>query len=321
MIKHGSARAILAGAALIALAGCGVPAATAPDVPSETARNTTMGVTAEASSAAPVTTGRPSAAPVTTGRPSAAPVTTGRPSAAPVTTGRPSAAPVTTGRPSAAPVTTGGQREASQSFVTANSIPFPVAVGNTWVYQTTASGESGQTTNRIVSAGPGPAGYEVTMTSTTAVAGTATAVQLVYVFYPDGTIGYAVPPINGVSVAGGGIRWPDAAGLASGQAYHSVLRILVAQTGQYENADVTVRGAGTTSVSVPAGTYQASVVDTTITAKVGGYTTTVEVTTWIAQGVGPVETVELIRSAANTELTTTNALLSFTKGAVAGIGS
>ena len=301
MIKHGSARAILAGAALIALAGCGVPAATAPDVPSETARNTTTGVTAEASSAVPVTSGRQSAAPVTTGRQSAV--------------------PVTSGRQSAVPVASGGQRETSQSFVTANSIPFPVAVGNTWVYQTTASGETGQTTNRIVSAGPGPAGYEVTMTSTTAVAGTATAVQLVYVFYPDGTVGYAVPPINGLSVAGGGIRWPDAAGLASGRAYHSVLRILVAQTGQYENADVTVQGTGTTSVSVPAGTYQASVVDTTITAKVGGYTTTVEVTTWIAQGVGPVETVELIRSAGNTELTTTNALLSFTKGAVAGIGS
>ena len=311
MSKHGSARAILAGAALIALAGCGVPAATAPDVPSETARNTTTGVTAEASSAVPVTSGRQSAVPVTSGRQSAVPVTSGRQSAV----------PVTSGRQSAVPVTSGGQRETSQSFVTANSIPFPVAVGNTWMYQTTASGETGQTTNRIVSAVPGPAGYEVTMTSTTAVAGTATAVQLVYVFYPDGTIGYAVPPINGVSVAGGGIRWPDAAGLASGRAYHSVLRILVAQTGQYENADVTVQGAGTTSVSVPAGTYQASVVDTTITAKVGGYTTTVEVTTWIAQGIGPVETVELIRSAGNTELTTTNALLSFTKGAVAGIGS
>jgi hypothetical protein len=311
MIKHGSARAILAGAALIALAGCGVPAATAPDVPSETARNATTGVTAEASSAAPVTSGRQSAAPVTSGGQSSAPVTSGGQSSA----------PITSGGQSSAPITSGGQRETSQSFVTANSIPFPVAVGNTWVYQTTASGETGQTTNRIVSAGPGPAGYEVTMTSTTAVAGTATAVQLVYVFYPDGTIGYAVPPINGVSVAGGGIRWPDAGGLASGRAYHSVLRILVAQTGQYENADVTVQGAGTTSVSVPAGTYQASVVGTTITAKVGGYTTTVEVTTWIAQGVGPVETVELIRSAGNTELTITNALLSFTKGAVAGIGS
>ena len=282
MGKHGPARAVLAGAAIVVLAGCtGVGTATAPDVPGEAVGSTSTAATSPASSAAQGS-------------------------------GRQSATPTASGRQ---------QRETSQSFVQANSIPFPVAVGNTWVYQTTASGETGQTTNRIVSAGPGAAGYEVTMTSTTAVAGTATAIQLVYVFYPDGTIGYAVPPISGVSVAGGGIRWPDAAGLASGRAYHSVLRILVAQTGQYENAAVTVQGAGTTSVSVPAGTYQASVVDTTITAKVGGYTTTVEVTTWIAQGIGPVETVELIRSAGNTELTTTNALLSFTKGAVAGVGS
>ena len=151
----------------------------------------------------------------------------------------------------------------------ANSIPFPVAVGNTWVYQTTASGQTGQTTNRIISAGPSPAGYQVTMSSTTDIAGTATAVQPVYLFYPDGTIGYPVPPVNGLSVASGRIRWPDAAGLASGRAYHSVLRILDSQTGQYENANVTVQGAGTTSVRVPAGTYQASVVDTIIAAKVG----------------------------------------------------
>ena len=280
MSKHGSARAVLAGAAIIALAGCGVPAATAPDIPSQTGRSTSTAATSQPSSAAPVTSGHQSATSVNSGR----------------------------------------QREISQSFVKANSIPFPVAVGNTWVYQTTLSGQTGQTTNRIVSAGPGPAGYEVTMSSTTEVAGTATSAQPVYVFYRDGTIGYPVPSINGVSVAGGGIRWPDAAGLASGQAYHSVLRTQVSQTGEYENANVTVQGIGTMSVSVPAGTYQASVVETTIAGKVGGYTATVEVTTWIAQGVGPVKTEELIRAAGRTELTT-NELLSFTKRTVAGIGS
>ena len=282
MSKHGSARTVLAGAAIIALAGCGVPIATAPNLPGETVRSTSAGVTSQASSAAPVTSGHQSATSVTSAR----------------------------------------QSGTSKSFVKTNSIPFPVAVGNTWVYQTTTSGGTGQTTNRIVSAGPTPAGYEVAMSSTTEVAGTATAVQPVFVFYPDGTVGYPVPPINGVSLAGGGIRWPDAAGLASGQAYHSVLRILDSQTGQYENANVTVQGAGTTSVSVPAGTYQASVVGTTITAKVGGYTMNVELTTWIAQGIGPVKTEELIL-AGKTELTTTNELLSFTKakGAVVGIGS
>jgi len=281
MSKHGSARAVLAGVAILALAGCtGVGTATAPDVPGEAVGSTSTAATSPASSA---------------------------------TQG--------SGHPGATSINGARQRGTSQSFVKADSIPFPVAVGNTWVYRTTVSGQTGRTTNRIVSAVPAAVGYEVTMSSTTDVAGTATAVQPVYVFYPDGTIGYPVPPIDGVSVTGGGIRWPDAAGLASGRAYHSVLRILDSQTGQYENANVTVRGEGTTSVRVPAGTYQTSVVDMTITAKVGGYTTTVEVATWIAQGTGPVQTAVLIQAAGKTELTTTNVLLSFTKGAVVGVGS
>jgi hypothetical protein len=290
MGKHGSARAVLVVAAIIALGGCtGVGTATAPDVPGQGVGSTSTAATSPASSAAEGS-GRQSAA-------------------------------EGSGRQSATSTAGARQRETSQSFVQADSIPFPVAVGNTWVYRTTAGDQTGRTTNRIVSAGPVAAGYEVTMSSTTDVAGTAIAAQPVYLFYPDGTIGYPVPSINGVSVAGGSIRWPDAAGLASGRAYHSVVRILDSQTGQYENASVTVRGEGTTSVSVPAGTYQASVVDTVIAAKTGGYITTVEVATWIAQGIGPVQTAVLIQAAGKIELTTTNVLLSFTKGAVLGIGS
>ena len=290
MGKHGPARAVLVVAAIIALGGCtGVGTATAPDVPGQGVGSTSTAATSPASSAAEGS-GRQSAA-------------------------------EGSGRQSATSTAGARQRETSQSFVQADSIPFPVAVGNTWVYRTTAGDQTGRTTNRIVSAGPVAAGYEVTMSSTTDVAGTAIAAQPVYLFYPDGTIGYPVPSINGVSVAGGSIRWPDAAGLASGRAYHSVVRILDSQTGQYENASVTVRGEGTTSVSVPAGTYQASVVDTVIAGQTGGSITTVEVATWIAQGIGPVQTVVLIQAAGKIELTTTNVLLSFTKGAVLGIGS
>lgn len=290
MGKHGSARAVLVVAAIIALGGCtGVGTATAPDVPGQGVGSTSTAATSPASSAAEGS-GRQSAA-------------------------------EGSGRQSPTSTASARQTGTSQSFVQADSIPFPVAVGNTWVYRTTVGDQTGRTTNRIVSAGPVAAGYEVTMSSTTDVAGTATAAQPVYLFYPDGTIGYPVPPINDVSVAGGSIRWPDAAGLASGRAYHSVVRILDSQTGQYENANVTVRGEGTTSVSVPAGTYQASLVNTVIAAKVGGSITTVEVAIWIAQGTGPVQIAVLIQSAGKIELTTTNVLLSFTKGAVPGIGS
>jgi len=296
MSKHGLVRAVLAGAAILVLAGCtGVPSGTAPDVPGEA-------------------TGGPGASSMARG---VAPASAGQQSSS-----RPGEQPSTRQsegqgeRPGATPVTSTGPGATAKAFVTADSIPFPVAVGNTWVYRTTVGGQTGQTTNRIIAAYPAAAGYEVTMDSTTDVAGTVSTVQPVFVFYPDGTVGYPVPLAGGLSVVGDGVRWPDAAGLASGQAYHSLVRILLGQTGQYENADVTVRGEGTASVSVPAGTYQASVVDMTITAKAAS----VEVSTWIAQGVGPVQSAVLIQAAGMTEYTVTNVLLSFSRGNP-GIGS
>jgi len=287
MGKHGSARAVLvgavlAGAAIIALAGCtGVGTATAPDVPGEAAGSTSTAGTGPASSP------------------------------------RQSVTPGASTGQSATSVNGTRQNATSKAFVKADSIPFPVAVGNTWVYQTMAGSATGRTTNRIVSAGSGPAAYQVTVSSTTDVAGPGAA-QPVYRFYPDGTIGYPVPPGSGLSVTGGSVRWPDAAGLASGQAYHSVLRVQDSQTGQYENANVTVQGGGTAYVVVPDGAYQASVVHMTIAAK----TVTVEVTTWIAQGIGPVKTEVLVHAAGQAQRSTTYELLSFTKAiSIVGDGS
>jgi hypothetical protein len=265
MSKHGSARVVLAGAAIaatLALAGCGgVPKGTRPDVPGENAG----GTGAAAASSRLSSTARPDTL----------------------------------------------QGATAKSFAKANSIPFPVAVGNTWTYQTRAGGQTGRTTNRIVAAGPGSGGYRVTVSSTTDFGGSASTAVPVYTFYPNGTIGYPVPPVSGVPVTGFDIRWPDAAGLASGKIYRSTLHI------KGGDADVTVQGAGTTSVSVPAGTYRASVVTATISAQ----GQTIEVTVWIAQGTGPVKTEVVIRAPGGTDLTR-NELVSFTKAvSVVGDGS
>jgi hypothetical protein len=67
-------------------------------------------------------------------------------------------------------------------------------------------------------------------------------------------------------------------------------------------------------VSVPAGTYQATVVNMTIVTHVGSFTTTITVKEWTAPGTGPVKTEELIKSAGKTQLTSTEALLAFKKG-------
>jgi hypothetical protein len=118
------------------------------------------------------------------------------------------------------------------------------------------------------------------MSETIDVDHSVTTAQPVYIFYPNGTVGFPVTQANGVSVlSGGGVRWPDAAGIASGQAYNSMLRVGVNKAGaiQNTNANVSVQGAGTATVTVPAGTYQATVVNTAIATKLGGFTTTGEV--------------------------------------------
>jgi len=295
MSKHVPALVSVALAGLV-VAGCsGVPKGTAPQVSSQT--TPTTGATSSAGSAS-----------------QSAQSSTAAPSASSSGQGSPG--------PTGSSGTDGervGVRQgmASKSFAKANSIPFPVRVGNTWVYQTKIGGASGHTINRIVAKGAGSTGYLVTMSSATNVTGAGSSGTAGYTFYPDGTVGYPAPAIDGVSVTGGGIRWPNAAALASGRAYHSTLKIQVGSSGQTQDAGVNVYGAGTETVTVPAGTYQASVVVTTITAK----GETIVVTTWIAQGVGTIKTQIQVNGAGLAGLTTQE-LLSFTKAkSVVGDGS
>jgi hypothetical protein len=110
--------------------------------------------------------------------------------------------------------------------------------------------------------------------------------------------------------------WPDAADLASGRDYQSVLRVRVNNTvpAKYETANVTVRGGGTESVTVPAGTYQATVVDMVLAMKVGSFSTSVLVKTWTAPGTGPVKSQVSVLAAGKTQVTTTEELVTFAKG-------
>ncbi len=294
MSKHVPALVSVALAGLV-VAGCsGVPKGTAPQVSSQTTP-TGAASAGSASQSAQSSTAAPSASSSGQGSPG------------------PAGSSGTDGEPVGV-----RQGVASKSFAKANSIPFPVRVGNTWVYQTKIGGASGRTTNRIVATGPGSAGYLVTMSSATNVTGASSSGTAGYTFYPDGTVGYPAPAISGLAVTGGGIRWPNAAALASGRAYHSTLKIQVGSSGQTQDAGVNVYGAGTETVTVPAGTYQASVVETTITAK----GETIVVTTWIAQGVGTVKTQTQVSGAGAAGLTTTEELVSFTKAkSVIGDGS
>jgi hypothetical protein len=250
MSRYRYARAVLAGAAVIALAGCGSAAGTS-----------------SAASQSPA--GAASTPPGTTNA---------------------------TATPTANP----------GSFVTAGSMPFPIAVG--------ISKRHAIDTKRVVEVIPVPEGHRVTMADSL---GPGTAINTLqhYLFYDNGQIGFPVSDTHGVSVvSSSGVIWPDAAGVASGQPYHSVLSIKLS-SGRYETANVTVQGGGTQSVSVPAGTYRARLVTMTMVMKVGGFTTTAVVKVWTAADTGPVKTEQLIRAAGKTQLITTSELLTFTKQA------
>lgn len=195
-----------------------------------------------------------------------------------------------------------------------DSAPFPVAVGNTWTYQAVTSINNAHAidTKKVLSVTPTTGGRQVSM-SDTVVPGSGTVTQK-YVFYDNGQIGYPISTSHGITlVSGNGIVWPNAADLASGKPFHSTSKIKLS-SGQFETADITVQGGGTQSVTVPAGTYQATVVNMIIVTHVGSFTTTITVKEWTAPGTGPVKTEELIKSAGKTQLTSTEALLAFKKG-------
>ena len=216
----------------------------------------------------------------------------------------------TSATPAATPAASPG------SVVAAGSIPFPVAVGDTWVYDvvTSISNVHALDTKKVIEVTPMPDGHQVTMLDS-AVPGTADSTLQHYLFYGNGKIGFPVNEAHGVSVvSSNGVTWPDAAGVASGRPYHSVLNIKLS-SGQVKTANVTVQGGGTQSVSVLAGTYRATVVTITMVSNEGSFTTTAVVKVWTAAGTGPVKTQQVVKAAGKTQLITTSELVSFTRQA------
>ena len=77
---------------------------------------------------------------------------------------------------------------------------------------------------------------------------------------------------------------------------------------------ITSQGQGTQSVTVPAGTYSASVVNVTESASIMGYNTTIDDKTWLATGVGPVQSELIDIAGGKTSISNKEELTSFVKG-------
>ncbi len=211
----------------------------------------------------------------------------------------------------------------SATAAVANSVPFPVGVGDTWTYSTSdAAGTTGTVVDKMVAVSPVSGGQQVTMNATNSILGTTTSNTAYYVFHSDGSITLPFSQFNSssstsdVKLLSGTLEWPSASALASGASSNSTLQIEFSANGQTQNvtADITVKGAGTQSVTVPAGSYNATVVDMTMSETVEGIQVSDTVTTWLAPGVGPVKSQVTLDEAGHTSVAGTQVLTSFTQG-------
>jgi hypothetical protein len=210
----------------------------------------------------------------------------------------------------------GGGSQTSSSVGTSY---FPVALGNTWVYRThlSASGQ-GTATNKITRVVPAAGGQRVTMQISTDVVAKTQPIKVTYLFHSDGSITIPFTQFgNGaVKIKSGSIVWPSAADLSSGQPHHSTLVFDSTILGHaiHGTAHITVRGGGAQTVTVPAGTYHADVINETISEKVDGVVVSLQLRTWVADGVGPVKSDLLTKRGATSLPGTVEELLSFKKG-------
>jgi hypothetical protein len=212
-----------------------------------------------------------------------------------------------------------GSASQASTVVSTGSLPFPTTVGDTWTY----SNSNGSTSeNKIASNTQVAAGQQVTMATTFKDNGTATHASYEYVVQPNGQIALPTsqfaPSTAGMSmkIVSGGIFWPSAAQLASGQPVHTtlVMELTIEGKTQKITEHITSQGQGTQTVTVPAGTYSTSVVNVEEAATVDGFKTDIDDKTWLATGVGPVQSELVSVDGGKTDITSKEELTSFVKG-------
>ena len=212
-----------------------------------------------------------------------------------------------------------GSASQASTVVSTGSLPFPTTVGDTWTY----SNSNGSTSeNKIASNTQVAAGQQVTMATTFKDNGTATHASYEYVVQPNGQIALPTsqfaPSTAGLTmkIVSGGVFWPSAAQLASGQPVHTtlVMELTIAGKTQKITEHITSQGQGTQTVTVPAGTYGTSVVNVEEAATVDGFNTTIDDKTWLATGVGPVQSELVSVDGGKTDITSKEELTSFVKG-------
>lgn len=195
---------------------------------------------------------------------------------------------------------------------------FPLSVGNKWVYVDKLSGEQGTVTNQVISVKPVASGSKIVMKDQDDLGGGApNTTSSALIVHSDGSITVPMTTAGGsFKIQSGGVLWPSAAQLASGQPHHDTLVMTMTMAGRTTTmrSHIVVKGDGTQTVHVPAGTYQATVIDELMTEKFSGVAINMDIRTWVVNGVGPVKSEMTSNAGGKEAIMNDEQLKSFTKG-------
>ena len=205
---------------------------------------------------------------------------------------------------------------------TSASVPFPVAVGDTWTYTLETVGlPPAVLVKKITGITPVPGGQQVSMAITYSVYGIPKTFHQDYLFGTDGSISFppSGPITSLMSPANvGNVILPPLSVVNSGRPVTWTVKMppveLAGRKFFSGYVRVTVRGGGAASVTVPAGTYRVTVVTMTMSATISGFPKPiVEVRRmWFAPHVGEVGEEVIAASSGSGQVLSTEKLQSFT---------
>jgi hypothetical protein len=189
----------------------------------------------------------------------------------------------------------------------------PAQLGDTWVYAVDSSVfGKGTETVRITAVKPVAGGQRATMAVSLRLAGSTAPLNFTVQFTDaaDGSITFTSTSFMGARLAFSSVSWPSLAALTPGRPRTST----ITQTGllgSKTTEHVTITDIGPAPVTVPAGSYQATLLEQTVTASAGSQNT---VKTWIVNGIGQVKTETTVIVEGKPFASSAQTLTSFTKG-------
>ena len=125
----------------------------------------------------------------------------------------------------------------------------------------------------------------------------------------DGSVTFGSTSFMGTRLASANVNWPSPAALTPGHPHTSTV------TGSFlgfkTTERVTVTDVGPATITVPAGSYQATLLEQTATDPSGGRSV---VKSWVVNGIGQVKTVTTVIVKGQRQVSSAEVLTSFTKG-------